>query len=128
MILHMFRLEIMIGKPGADLSRIFNAVSVLRTLFTRAKNFSLKCTNSFGQSKIYYRLNFSITLSLKFQTPHLTDTVRRHICCFFKTPKICQHIGGFVNICDAALYILVLEGQKGVNISGVVNIWGVNNV
>ena len=40
-------------------------------------------------------------------------TVRRHICCVFKTPKTCQHIG-------AALYILLLEGQKSVNI------WGVN--
>ena len=51
-----------------------------------------------------------------------SNTVRRHICCLFKTPKTCQHIGCFVNICDAALYILLLEGQKGVNIWGVVNI------
>ena len=57
---------------------------------------------------------------------YLACTVRRHICCFFKSPKTSQHIGCFANICDAALYILLLEGQKGVNIWGVVNIWDVN--
>ena len=43
----------------------------------------------------------------------------------FQNAKTCEHIGCFVNICDAALYILFLEGQKGANIWGVVNILGV---
>ena len=34
--------------------------------------------------------------------------------------KTCQHIGCFVNVCDAAVYVQLLWDQKGVNIGGVV--------
>ena len=43
-----------------------------------------------------------------------------------KEPKAYKHIGSFVNIIHAALDIAPLDGQKIVNILGVVNISGVN--
>ena len=88
--------------------------------------FSVDCSQSATKIRWRYNNRFGdseeshISLNVMANKCINYYTVWRHICCFFKTPTTCQHIRCFLNICDAVLYILLLEGQIGVNI------WGVN--